>query len=180
MKYYLRTIREFGFPKSVRADKGAETILMAASHLAFRRSEKSDIPIQKVWAYGTSTKNQRIERWWRTLIDQQTDQWIAYFDELRGKNLFDSSKFDRIALQYIYMDTIRLHLSRFVDMYNSHPIRRQTQRQWYLPSGKPNELYYYPDDGVRNYGGTPNPELLSSFESQIVWFDDSKYLADDT
>jgi transposase InsO family protein len=98
LKYYLRTIKEYGVPKLIRADKGAETILLAASQFAFRKARKPHIPLEKTIAYGTSTKNQRIERWWRTLVDQQTDQWIAYFDELRGAGLFDSSKYDRIAL----------------------------------------------------------------------------------
>ena len=153
LKYYLETIKKHGVPKVIRADKGAETILLAASQFAFRRAYKPNIRLEKTFAYGTSTKNQRIERWWRTLVDGQSDQWIAYFDELKGNGLFDSSKFDRIALQYLYMDTLRNHIASFVhtDMYNTHPIRRQVQREYYLPAGKPNLLYNYPPEGSRDY-----------------------------
>jgi len=98
LKYYINTIKIHGFPKAIRVDKGAETVLLAAAQFAFRRAQKPDIPLEKTWAYGTSTKNQRIERWWRSLTEGQTEQWIAYFDELKGDGLFDSSKFDRIAL----------------------------------------------------------------------------------
>jgi len=176
LKYYIHTIKKFGIPKAIRADKGVETVLLAAAQFAFRKAAKPYIQLEKTWAYGTSTKNQRIERWWRTLVDQQTDQWIAYFDELRGLGLFESTKFDRIALQYLYMDTLRDHIAAFVRMYNTHPIRRQVLREWYLPAGKPNLLYKYPDEGIRNYATPPDPSLLAEIESQLSWFDDTAYL----
>jgi hypothetical protein len=177
LKYYLATVKKHGVPKVIRVDKGAETVLVAASQFAFRRAYKPDIRLEKTFAYSTSTKNQRIERWWRTLVDGQTDQWIAYFDELKGNRLFDSSKFDRIALQYLYMDTLRNHIASFVTMYNTHPIRRQVQREWYLPAGKPNLLYNYPPEGCRNYSTLPNPALLELIEGQLSWLDETAYLS---
>jgi hypothetical protein len=62
LKYYLHTIKEYRVPKAIRANKGVETVLVAAAQFAFRRALKPDIPLEKTWAYGTSTKNQRIER----------------------------------------------------------------------------------------------------------------------
>ena len=93
-------------------------------------STSSKIPYSswKTWDYGTPTKNQRIERSWRTLVDQPTNQWIAYFDHLKRNGLFDGSKFDRIALQFIYMDKIRDRINSFVQMHNTHPIRKQVQQ----------------------------------------------------
>jgi transposase InsO family protein len=180
LKYYINTIENYGVPKAVRADKGAETLLAAAAQFAFRRAQKPSIVLEKVWAYGTSTKNQRIERWWRTLVDGQTDQWIAYFDELKANGLFDSSKFDIIALQYLYMDTLRQHIASFVHMYNTHAIRKQVSREFYLPSGKPNFLYNYPSDGVRNYSAPPDQSLLLLIQDQLSWFDETAYLAPTT
>jgi hypothetical protein len=177
LKYYIYTIKKFGVPKAIRADKGVETVLLAATQFAFRKAVKPYIQLEKTFAYGTSTKNQRIERWWRTLVDQQTDQWIAYFDELRGLGLFESTKFDRIALQYLYMDTLRDHIGAFVRMYNTYLIRRQVLREWYLPLGKPNILYNYLDEGIRNYATPPDPTLLAEIESQLSWFDDTAYLS---
>ena len=180
LKYYLHTIKKYGIPKSIRADKGIETLLVAATQFQFRRTQKPNIPLEKTWAYGTSTKNQRIERWWRTLVDQQTDQWIDYFDQLKGKGLFDSSKYDRIALQYLFMDTLRSHIASFVQMYNSHAIRLQKSRELYLPSGKPNVMYNYPAEGHRNYSTIPDPSLLLLLENQLSWFDDTAYLVQAT
>ncbi len=128
-------------------------------------------------AYGTSTKNQRIERWWRELVDRQTDQWICYFDELKGEGCFDGSKYDRIALQFLFMDKIRNDISAFVRMYNTHPIRTQKARAAYLPTGKPNNMYNYPPDGSRNYSSPPDPNLLAEIEAQLVWYDDTAYLS---
>jgi hypothetical protein len=62
LKYYINTISQYGVPKAIRANKGAETLLVAASQFAFRRTQKPHIQLEKTWAYGTSTKNQRIER----------------------------------------------------------------------------------------------------------------------
>ena len=61
-------------------------------------------------------------------------------------------------------------------MYNTHLIRRQVLREWYLPAGKPSLLYKYPDEGIRNYATPPDPSLLDEIERQLSWFDDTAYL----
>ena len=61
-------------------------------------------------------------------------------------------------------------------MYNTHLIRRQVLREWYLPAGKPNVLFNYLDEGIRNYATPPDPTLLAETESQLSWFDDTAYL----
>ena len=176
-QFYLRTVQEFGVPKAVRADKGKETGLAAAAHFAFRRARKPEILIQKTWAYGTSTKNQRIERFWRCLVDQQTDQWIQYFTALNHTNMFDGSKFDLISLRFLYMDHLRMQLGQYIQMYNSHAIRKQVSREFYLPSGKPNYMYKYPPVGVRNYASSADPQLFKEFSASLEWYDDQAYLA---
>ena len=65
------------------------------------------------------------------------------------------------------MDTIRAHIASFVNMYNSHSIRKQVLREWYLPAGKPNIMYNYPADGVRNYAAPPDSSLLELIEDQL-------------
>ncbi len=62
-------------------------------------------------------------------------------------------------------------------MYNSHPIRKQVQREWYLPAGKPNIMYNYPAEGIRNYAGVPDPSILGLIKDQLSWFDKTAYLA---
>jgi hypothetical protein len=75
------------------------------------------------------------------------------------------------------MDTLRNHIASFVQMYNTHPIRKQVQREFYLPAGKPNMMYHYPNEGIRNYATTPDPTILDQIETQLSWFDETAYLA---
>lgn len=42
------------------------------------------------------------------------------------------------------MDIIRSHIHNFVEVHNSHSIRKQPKRDHYLPTGKPFEMYFYP------------------------------------
>src|SRR2546421_2800428 len=58
LKYYLHTIKKFGVPKAIHADKGVETVLLAATQFAFHKATKPYIQLKKTWAYGTSPKNQ--------------------------------------------------------------------------------------------------------------------------
>ncbi len=61
-------------------------------------------------------------------------------------------------------------------MYNTHSIRKQVSREWYLPAGKPNFMYNYPADSVRNYAASPDSSLLELIEDQLSWFDETAYL----
>ena len=78
------------------------------------------------------------------------------------------------------MDTLRQHIASFVHMYNTHAIRKQVSREFYLPSGKPNFLYNYPSDGIRNYSAPPDQSLLLLIQDQLSWFDETAYLAPTT
>ena len=40
-------IKEYSVPKSIRANKGTETVLLAASQFAFWRAQKPYIPLEK-------------------------------------------------------------------------------------------------------------------------------------
>ena len=65
------------------------------------------------------------------------------------------------------MPTIQDYITSFVQMYNSYPIRKQVQREWYLPAGKPNVMYNYPSKGIQDYARAPNPSILKLVESQL-------------
>ena len=80
--------------KLVQSDKGTETLLMAIAHYTLRVDLKPEIGPRKAFAYSTSTKNQRIEKWWKTLLLGETEQWREYFEALNDTNLFDGSKYN--------------------------------------------------------------------------------------
>jgi hypothetical protein len=101
--------------------------------------------------YGSSTRNVRIESWWRQLRRGVTDRWITYFNELIGYGLFrEDSLIDQVAFYAIYGQIIRDELADFVNLWNGHIIRNQKNRP-NIKSGIPIDLYHTaadPDWGV--------------------------------
>jgi hypothetical protein len=179
-KFFLECVREYGFPKTVRADKGQETTRMAVCQAAFRRSEKEEVPFRKAFAYGPSTKNQRIEAWWNLLIQGCTKGWMGFFSRLTEEGYFTGSKFDRIAIRHIYMEALRLRISRFVQAHNMHKIRSANTKTGYYPGGRPNMLYHYPPLGIRNYSSTPNEDILQAFEDEVKAFEPKRFETPET
>ena len=175
-KQYLEAVQEHGYPKLVRSDKGGETILMAECQLAFRRAEKPDLPFHKAYSFGTSTKNQRIEAWWNIMANSQTEQYKRCFEEYKGAGLFDGGTIDQTALRYIYMEHIRGQIHNFVMLHNAHPIRKQKNRDHYLPTGRPNYMYKYPPFGTRNYATPATEELLQQKIEEVASYSLDEYL----
>ena len=64
---------------------GSETVLLAESHLILRRANQPNLPFEKAYSYGKSTENQRIEAWWNTLTEAQTQEWKRYFTKLEAE-----------------------------------------------------------------------------------------------
>jgi hypothetical protein len=92
------------------------------------------------------TKNQRIEAWWNTLADGLTEGWKQFFIKLDKAQMFDKeSVYDIIALRYIYTDKLREQIRNFVDLHNIHTIRKQKWRDHVIPSGRPEDLYFFHD-----------------------------------
>ena len=57
MKYFLRAVQKYGFPKKVQSDKGKETDLIAECQVTFRRDQKPDLPFHKAYIYRMSIAN---------------------------------------------------------------------------------------------------------------------------
>jgi hypothetical protein len=143
---------------------GREFALLCASHLSLRQTDKTDLPFNKAYSFGTLTKNQRIEAWWNLLAKGQTDTWRKLFGGLEDRGLFDGGSIGKHCLQHIYMTMLRTHIHTFVQTHNTYRIRRQKQREHYLPTGIPVSMYQYPKPGARNYGSPPNPETSTAIE----------------
>lgn len=158
---------------------GTETVLLAESHLLLRRANHPDLPFSQAYSYGKSTKNQRIEAWWNILTEGQTQEWKIYFARLESEGLFDGSDIDKSCLQYIYMDIIRSHIHNFVEVHNSHSIRRQPKRDHYLPTGKPFEMYFYPVN-AENFREPVDETILLALESEVEAYDLDPYLPIET
>lgn len=94
LKQYLRTIQHLGMrPFFTRSDHGVETPLWVAAQAMLAQAGPADITyedennithhyrqgnrIQSCHMYGPSTKNVRVESWWRQLRFSATDRWIV-------------------------------------------------------------------------------------------------------
>ena len=76
LRQYLEVVASTGpLPHSIRSDRGTETMMMASAHWRLHQAICPDRQFHKVWWYGTSTLNQRIEAWWRHMSRSQTLAW---------------------------------------------------------------------------------------------------------
>ncbi|KAG6171952.1 hypothetical protein E4U51_008021 [Claviceps purpurea] len=169
LKQYLRTTKALGMrPYFTRSDRGVETPLWVAAQATLAAANVNTYTyedtngnqqtctqgsrIDSCHLYGESTRNIRIESWWRQLRKGCTDFWISYFARLCGQNLFRSENYvDQIALYAVYGPMIQGEIGDFVDLWNGHSIRNQRNRA-HVVSGKPADLWRTqdaPNCGVR-------------------------------
>ena len=135
------------------------------------------VTFSEVYTYGTSPRNVRIESWWGEMSDGQSEQWLKFFENLKGENLFNGCWADVTAIRYIYLPEIRRQLQNFVMLWNAHTIRKQRNRD-YLPTGKVSAMYYYPNlknESARKHEEQPNPTLLAELKEEVKDFDHELY-----
>jgi hypothetical protein len=151
---------------------------MCAAQCALRETSKPGLPFWKSYTFGPSTKNQRIEAWWNTLADGLTESWKQFSMKLDAADIFDKeSVHDIIALRFIYMDKLLEQVSNFVGLHNIRKIRKQKSREYYIPAGVPEELYFF-HDGRRDYKTVPEgvtEAVLSQFEEELASYDLEEY-----
>ncbi len=159
----------------LRLDKGVETFLMAECQYRLRQANNPDVSFRETYAFGTSPRNIKIESWWNTLASGQTEQWVKYFEGLKGEGLFDGSWVDKTAIRYCFLEEIRRQVNEFVVTHHLHKIRKQRSRESYLPVGKPDQLFNYPGEGVENFGQPADPDLLAELKKEVEDFDHEAY-----
>lgn len=72
---------------------------------------------------------------------------------------------DTICLLYIYLPLLQAQLHQFVERWNDHKIRKQTNRPS-LPTGEPYYNYYFPPDGIPDYGSQPSRTTIAQIRDQ--------------
>lgn len=167
LKQFLRTIKHLRMrPFFTRSDHGVETPLWVAAQATLAQCGPAEITyedadgvthryrqgdrIQSCHMYGPSTRNVRIESWWRSLRGGASDRWISFFAELASTAYFiEGDVVDQIALYAIYAPQIQDEFADFVDLWNGHRIRMQKNRA-HVISGRPMDLYNTRE--VRNWG----------------------------
>lgn len=105
--YFVNTIESVnGVPARVRSDHGTENSSMEQMLIFLRHKE--DNPLEKVWLYGTSQHNQRIEAWWSILRKHQSQFWMNLFQHLKEETLFEGSFLEKSLIQFCFMAIIQV------------------------------------------------------------------------
>ncbi|KAG6201126.1 hypothetical protein E4U50_006832 [Claviceps purpurea] len=167
LKQYLRTVKTLGMrPLLTRTDRGRETPLMVMAQATLAAANPITVTYEDVNGndrtftqgdrmnschhYGPSTRNVRIESWWRLLRTGAAQVWIRFFSLLVERREFSEGNLvDEIAMYAVYGSEVRRDLTNFVDVSNSRTIRKQRNRE-HVVSGIPADLYR--TQSARNWG----------------------------
>ena len=86
---YLHVVGLLGYhPRVITTDKGKEVPFLAEVHYALSRAKYPLLPFEKVFRFGTSPENQRIESWWGELEKSQLYLWrVRIFLLFLGRQL---------------------------------------------------------------------------------------------
>jgi hypothetical protein len=75
-------------PQIIRSDRGVEVDMMVDAFFTLQRDvEGPQLNLNECYYFGKSTKNVRIESWWRQLIMRQTKPWIVSMWASLGRQL---------------------------------------------------------------------------------------------
>lgn len=101
-------------------------------------------------------------------MNRWRDCFLRYSND--GEYLADSLG-NRIAFLAVYIPILREELPIFVNLWNSHYIRRQRNREDYLINGIPHILYHYPErSGGEQKGRRANLELVDQMLTEVDEF----------
>lgn len=183
---YTATLRHGGVaPLILRSDRGGETLLAADAHYMVRRAAYDaeneslqsrglptlpELTFSECYRYGTSKMNQRIEAWWNQQA-KALNGWRGYFHSLNARDLYDPDSLpDRLAFLAVYVEIIRAAVMEFAHMWNTHKIRKQSNRPHSIP-GIPHVLYHYPElHGAASQGVRVPEAIIETLEQSLEGF----------
>ena len=177
-KYYLMAVLLFGIPLRIRTDKGTETLLMAACQMLLRQAaEGRELEVTDCHLFGKSIFNVHVESLWEEMISHVTNPYLEMFSDYKERDLFtEGNKWHKMAMRFVYMEALRCDIANWVDDWNRHLIRKQSNRQ-YLPTGRPKYLYTFPENkGALNCGQKADPAVLESLLAEVESYDPDEYL----
>lgn len=142
--YYLKAIEKFRFlPTVIRTDHGAEATLLEELQMALRHLHSDEYSGLKSFIRGKSTRNQRIEAYWRQFRQHMEDFYINLFKTMEHENLINVSNPLHIeCLRYCFAELIKEDISLARREWNEHRIRKQKNRN--ASGGIPNLLFKCP------------------------------------
>ena len=84
-----------------------------------------------------------------------------------------------MTIQFVYMDTIWKHITKFVRAHNNYLSRKQWRWNSYLATGRLFDLYKNLQLPVTKHGLSANPELLTKLKTEIAAWNPNIYLHPD-
>jgi hypothetical protein len=143
--FYLEYVEEIqGLPLRVYADRGTENVIVRDIQHALHFMDPHQYLGYSNFVYVSSTRNVRIERFWRTLRDMCGNTWMNFFKDMCDMGILDTT--DNLHLEcvrYCYFTLIRKDLNDVMSVWNSHRVRQCRFAE--SPAGKPDVLFYQPE-----------------------------------
>lgn len=145
--YFLDYVEEIaGVPRCIRIDAGTENGHIEDMQKAFRWNDDDAMAGDKSVIIGSSTSNQRIERWWRSLRQLGVGYWIDFFKDLEMQGYFTCGNPMHIeCLRFCFMAILQRDLDHIRKDWNTHNIRHQSKNVVECPSGKPDIMFFNPE-----------------------------------
>ena len=159
-RYFVDCVEEVkGCPSLVRTDCGTENVVIAGVQSFLRAKCNDDLAGEKAHHYGPSTGNQRIEAWWSYFRRSRLTWWINFFKDLVDCGVFLTGNTLLVeCLWFCFAQLIQRDLDFVKIHWNIYYIRQSRQD---TVSGKPDELYFLPENfGASDLLQPVSPEKL--------------------
>ena len=157
--YYLQCVKTFGFiPSIIVSDKGSENTVIDVLHIALRTHDTDEYAGENSFRKGKSTKNERIEKYWKHLRESTLDYYIDLFKMMQESGVLDVQDEIHVeALRFCFSSLIQRSLNKARTEWNEHRIQKQAN---VLLSGAiPNVMFYWPERyGCEDYSKNVNKE----------------------
>lgn len=128
----------------MRTDKGTEANLMEVLHIVLRYDHEDDLAGYRSFLRGKSTRNQRIESYWRQFRQHLGDFYIDIFRKMESYKLLDINNSLHIeCIRFCFGNLIEEEILITQKEWNEHRIRKQNNRG--ILSGIPDEMYKCPE-----------------------------------
>ncbi|KAJ8678652.1 hypothetical protein QAD02_014439 [Eretmocerus hayati] len=155
--HYLHAVKKEGcVPCIIRCDDGTENVKIELLQIALRTGHDDENANTRSFIRGPSTANERIEKYWRQLINHTAGFYITLFKNMEARRELDRSNPLHIeVLRYCFGPLLRSDIDRSTSEWNSHRIRQQHDLK--VPCGIPDIIYHCPENyGARNCGKDVN------------------------
>ena len=166
--YYLKCVQNLNcVPSVVRSDKGTENTIVEILQQGLRHYHTDEYSKGKSFIKGKSTANERIEKFWRQLINHSMNFYIKLFKLMVEENVLDIGNTVHIeCLRFCFSDLISFDLDVSRKEWNEHRVRKQNCRN--IPSDIPNILFHWPEkvgarDCRKEVAGDDVQRLLDRF-----------------